>query len=144
MIAVVRCCDPYPFILLNLALSFQAAYTGPVLLIASNRRPAKDRDLAEHGYQVELQSHPDEALPGQAVCSLVVDDDSMALVLQTHELRRPGRNARGKRLPYIAPAHGSRDCPAPVATLVPESLAGMDDANDASSHFPPYCWRRSP
>ncbi len=55
VIAVVRHWDPYPFILLNLALSFQAAYTGPVLLIASNRQSAKDRDLAEHTFDVELE-----------------------------------------------------------------------------------------
>src|SRR5262245_13947416 len=30
--------DPYPFILLNLALSFQAAYTAPVLMISQNRQ----------------------------------------------------------------------------------------------------------
>src|SRR5579884_2946565 len=54
VVAVVRHWDPYPFILLNLALSFQAAYTGPVLLIASNRASARDRDLAEHMYQQEL------------------------------------------------------------------------------------------
>ena len=35
--------DPYPFILLNLILSFQAAYTGPILLMASNRQANLDR-----------------------------------------------------------------------------------------------------
>ena len=35
--------DPYPFILLNLILSFQAAYTGPILLMASNRQAHLDR-----------------------------------------------------------------------------------------------------
>jgi uncharacterized membrane protein len=30
--------DPYPFILLNLALSFQAAYTAPILMISQNRQ----------------------------------------------------------------------------------------------------------
>src|SRR5690349_18235863 len=43
--------DPYPFILLNLALSFQAAYTGPILLIASNRSEAHDREIAEHTFE---------------------------------------------------------------------------------------------
>jgi uncharacterized membrane protein len=38
--------DPYPFILLNLMFSVQAAYTGPILLLASNRQAAKDRALA--------------------------------------------------------------------------------------------------
>lgn len=39
--------DPYPFILLNLMFSVQAAYTGPILLLAGNRQAAKDRALAE-------------------------------------------------------------------------------------------------
>jgi len=40
--------DPYPFILLNLAFSTQAAYTGPVLLLAGNRQSQKDRLTLEH------------------------------------------------------------------------------------------------
>jgi uncharacterized membrane protein len=40
--------DPYPFIFLNLALSFQAAYTGPMVMMSQNRQNAKDRDMAEH------------------------------------------------------------------------------------------------
>ncbi|MDQ3810404.1 MAG: DUF1003 domain-containing protein [Chloroflexota bacterium] len=39
--------DPYPFILLNLMFSVQAAYTGPILLLASNRQAAKDRAMAQ-------------------------------------------------------------------------------------------------
>ncbi len=39
--------DPYPFILLNLMFSVQAAYTGPILLLASNRQSAKDRAVAQ-------------------------------------------------------------------------------------------------
>ena len=35
--------DPAPFILLNLMLSFQAAYTGPVVMMSQNRQSAKDR-----------------------------------------------------------------------------------------------------
>ena len=37
--------DVYPFILLNLMLSLQAAYTGPVLLISANRQADRDRLL---------------------------------------------------------------------------------------------------
>jgi uncharacterized membrane protein len=44
--------DPYPFILLNLALSFQAAYTGPIVMMSQNRQASKDRDMAEHDYRV--------------------------------------------------------------------------------------------
>ncbi|HBP01108.1 MAG: hypothetical protein UY41_C0009G0046 [Candidatus Moranbacteria bacterium GW2011_GWE1_49_15] len=38
--------DPYPFILLNLALSFQAAYTAPIILMSQNRTAEKDRRKA--------------------------------------------------------------------------------------------------
>jgi uncharacterized membrane protein len=48
--------DPYPFILLNLMLSFQAAYTGPVVMMSQNRQSARDRDEAEHDYEVNRRS----------------------------------------------------------------------------------------
>lgn len=43
--------DPYPFILLNLFLSFQAAYTGPFVMMAQNRSAARDREHAENNYK---------------------------------------------------------------------------------------------
>jgi uncharacterized membrane protein len=48
--------DPYPFILLNLALSFQAAYAGPIILMSQNRQAAKDRLTAEHDCEVDRQA----------------------------------------------------------------------------------------
>jgi uncharacterized membrane protein len=39
--------DPYPFILLNLAFSTQAAYAAPLILLAQNRQTDRDRVLAE-------------------------------------------------------------------------------------------------
>jgi uncharacterized membrane protein len=48
--------DPFPFILLNLVLSFQAAYTGPVVMMSQNRQAAKDRDEAEHDYKVNQEA----------------------------------------------------------------------------------------
>jgi uncharacterized membrane protein len=40
--------DPYPFILLNLAFSTQAAYAAPLILLASNRTALRDRMTLEH------------------------------------------------------------------------------------------------
>ena len=40
--------DPYPFILLNLAFSTQAAYAAPLILLAGNRSAARDRATLEH------------------------------------------------------------------------------------------------
>jgi uncharacterized membrane protein len=48
--------DPFPFILLNLLLSFQAAYTGPVVMMSQNRQSARDRDEAEHDYEVNREA----------------------------------------------------------------------------------------
>ena len=54
--AYVRHWDPYPFILLNLALSFQAAYAAPIIMMSQNRQAAKDRLMAEQDYIVNLKA----------------------------------------------------------------------------------------
>lgn len=48
IIGLIKRWDPFPFILLNLLFSVQAAYTGPVLLLAGNRQSQKDRLTLEH------------------------------------------------------------------------------------------------
>ena len=48
--------DPYPFILLNLVLSFQAAYTGPVVMMSQNRQNEKDRMMAESDFEVNRKA----------------------------------------------------------------------------------------
>jgi uncharacterized membrane protein len=40
--------DPFPFILLNLAFSTQAAYAAPLILLAGNRQALRDRMTLEH------------------------------------------------------------------------------------------------
>src|SRR5579884_2559816 len=50
LLAVIGRWDPYPFILLNLLFSVQAAYTGPVLLLSQNRQSQRDREMAEHDF----------------------------------------------------------------------------------------------
>lgn len=48
--------DPYPFILLNLVLSFQAAYTGPVVMMSQNRQNEKDRLAAQNDYEINKKA----------------------------------------------------------------------------------------
>ena len=48
--------DPYPFILLNLVLSFQAAYTGPVVMMSQNRQNEKDRLQAQHDFDINRKA----------------------------------------------------------------------------------------
>jgi uncharacterized membrane protein len=46
--------DAYPFILLNLLFSTQAAYAAPVIMMSQNRQAARDRIQADHDYQTNL------------------------------------------------------------------------------------------
>ena len=48
--------DPYPFILLNLALSTIAALQAPIIMMSQNRQSSKDKLLAENDYQVNLKA----------------------------------------------------------------------------------------
>jgi uncharacterized membrane protein len=48
--------DPYPFILLNLVLSFQAAYTAPFIMMSQNRQNDIDRLAAKHDYDINLKA----------------------------------------------------------------------------------------
>jgi uncharacterized membrane protein len=54
--AFVERWDPYPFILLNLALSFQAAYAAPFIMMAQNRQQDIDRKEAETDHQVNIKA----------------------------------------------------------------------------------------
>jgi uncharacterized membrane protein len=54
--AYVQHWDPYPFILLNLALSFQAAYAAPFIMMSQNRQQDIDRKFAHNDYQVNLKA----------------------------------------------------------------------------------------
>jgi uncharacterized membrane protein len=48
--------DPYPFILLNLALSFQAAYAAPFIMMAQNRQQDIDRMAAKSDYDINIKA----------------------------------------------------------------------------------------
>lgn len=48
--------DPYPFILLNLALSFQGAYAAPFIMISQNRQAERDRHQAEQDYRTNVEA----------------------------------------------------------------------------------------
>jgi len=70
--------DPYPFILLNLVLSFQAAYTAPIIMMSQNRQGVIDRRAAQHDYdinlkaelEIELLHHKIDLLREQEIASL--------------------------------------------------------------------------
>jgi uncharacterized membrane protein len=48
--------DPYPFILLNLMLSFQAAYTAPAIMMSQNRQSEIDRQQANNDFEINVKA----------------------------------------------------------------------------------------
>jgi uncharacterized membrane protein len=58
-IGIIHHWDPYPFILLNLAFSTQAAYAAPLILLAQNRQDERDRSTTERDRQVAARTQAD-------------------------------------------------------------------------------------
>jgi uncharacterized membrane protein len=48
--------DAYPFILLNLVLSFQAAYTAPAIMMSQNRQSEIDRQQAHDDFEINVKA----------------------------------------------------------------------------------------
>jgi uncharacterized membrane protein len=68
--AYVERWDPYPFILLNLALSFQAAYAAPFIMMSQNRQQDIDRKQAENDYQINIKAELEIELLHQKIDEL--------------------------------------------------------------------------
>src|ERR1700760_1086786 len=58
-IGIINHWDPYPFILLNLAFSTQAAYAAPLILLAQNRQDDRDRANIERDREVASRTQAD-------------------------------------------------------------------------------------
>jgi uncharacterized membrane protein len=82
VIGWIRHWDPYPFILLNLALSFQAAYAAPIIMMSQNRQADKDRLMAEHDYEINTKA--EDELKAVMV-HLEAQDDMMLELLRRLE-----------------------------------------------------------
>jgi uncharacterized membrane protein len=70
VVAYVSHWDPYPFILLNLALSFQAAYAAPFIMMSQNRQAAVDRQDASNDYKVNIKAELEIELLHQKIDEL--------------------------------------------------------------------------
>ncbi len=78
--AYIRHWDPYPFILLNLALSFQAAYAAPIIMMSQNRQAAKDRLAAENDYFINVKAEEEV----KAIMSHLEQQDEMMIDILHH------------------------------------------------------------
>jgi uncharacterized membrane protein len=80
-IAVMSHWDPYPFILLNLAFSTQAAYAAPLILLAETRQATRDKIAAE-----KTEEHRDHAehMAEERVAALKAETDKLQALLQSN------------------------------------------------------------
>jgi uncharacterized membrane protein len=73
--------DPYPFILLNLAFSTQAAYAAPLILLAQTRQADRDKD---HELLVERQHDEMERLAQKRVAAIKAETDKLTRLLESN------------------------------------------------------------
>jgi len=88
VVAWVKMWDPYPFILLNLMLSFQAAYAAPIIMMSQNRQSQRDRLDARNDYLINLKAEEElravlenQAAQNVALQSLLQVMDAITLSL---------------------------------------------------------------
>jgi uncharacterized membrane protein len=82
-VAFVHAWDPYPFILLNLAFSLQAAYAAPLILLAQNRQDDRDRASIERDREVANRIQNDTEFLARELSSVRL---SLADVVTTTDL----------------------------------------------------------
>lgn len=75
--------DVYPFILLNLLFSTQAAYAAPIIMMAQNRQNERDRANAEADYRTNIEAKIEIEALQQKLNSIEIDKlDKIIALLQ--------------------------------------------------------------
>ena len=87
--------DPYPYILLNLMLSFQAAYTAPAIMMSQNRLSEIDRQQANNDFEVNVKAELEIELLHQKI-DLMKEKELFALIKSVEALSQKLDNY-GKR-----------------------------------------------
>jgi uncharacterized membrane protein len=83
--------DPYPFILLNLALSFQAAYAAPFIMISQNRQAERDRHQADEDFRTNVEA--ERRIEDLQRRLAAIETDKLDLIVKLLESRLPARPA---------------------------------------------------
>jgi uncharacterized membrane protein len=73
--------DPYPFILLNLAFSTQAAYAAPLILLAQTRQAERDKSAEERS---ERHHQEMEKLSAERVTAIKTETDKLVSLLESN------------------------------------------------------------
>ncbi|MCC6608750.1 MAG: DUF1003 domain-containing protein [Burkholderiales bacterium] len=87
-IGFIRHWDPYPFILMNLLLSLQAAYTAPIIMMSQNRQAERDRIEARNDFLINEKAEEEI----RAVLDhLAAQDRALAAMQEALDKLRGGR-----------------------------------------------------
>jgi uncharacterized membrane protein len=103
-IAFIHHWDPYPFILLNLAFSTQAAYAAPLILLAQNRQAERDREQNERDRAITARAVSDTEYLARELASIRL---ALADVVTNEDL-----NDAINRLSTLIDSRGADEAPA--------------------------------
>jgi uncharacterized membrane protein len=78
--------DPYPFILLNLAFSTQAAYAAPLILLAQNRQADRDRQQIEHDRDISARTQADTEYLARELAEVRLSLSDVATIEELRDL----------------------------------------------------------
>jgi uncharacterized membrane protein len=121
--AYVQRWDPYPFILLNLALSFQAAYAAPFIMMSQNRQQDVDRKKAESDYNVNIKAELEIELLHQKIDELR-EKEILALTEAVNKLSEHVRNENLALAPARRPGPKAAKPPSSPPPRAPRSRRG--------------------
>ncbi len=79
--------DPFPFILMNLVLSFIAALQAPIIIMSQNRKEEKDRKRAENDYLINLKAEIEIRNLHQKINLLMEEQIKKLIETQTIEIK---------------------------------------------------------
>ena len=87
VVGFIRHWDVYPFILLNLIFSTQAAYAAPIIMMAQNRQGERDRMQAQEDYRCNIEAKKEiEAL--QIQLTLIETEKLDKIIKMLQELKK--------------------------------------------------------
>lgn len=148
LIAISLQFDPYPFILLNLAFSTQAAYAAPLILLAQNRQENRDRVSLEEDRRRAAQTKADTEFLARELAALRLAVGEVAtrdyLRRELDELRtliaqqNGGKGGSGKR------KTGKSRPPVEESAAFGDAAAGSAPAADESFHSAETLLRQPP
>jgi len=89
VIAFIKHWDPYPYILLNLLFSTQAAYAAPIIMMAQNRQSERDRAQADADYKTNCEAKKEIEELLQRLNSIEIDKlDKILDILERMETKK--------------------------------------------------------